>query len=74
MFLIGQCGKADGRAGEAGKPPGAIVNMSSINARVAIPPGAVLRVEGRRRPAHQGDALSLAATASASTRSAPARS
>ena len=35
---------------------GAIVNMSSVNAVLAIPePGALRRLQGRHQPAHQGD-------------------
>ena len=41
---------------KAGGPPGAIINMSSVNAVFAIAePGALLGVEGRHQPAHQGD-------------------
>ena len=56
-FLVGQAAARQMVAQvKAGKPPGAIVNMSSVNAVVAIAePGALLRVEGRHRPAHQGD-------------------
>ena len=54
VFLVGQA--AARRMVEqvkAGKKPGAIVNMSSINAVVAIAePSALCRVQGRRRPAH----------------------
>ena len=68
--------EADGRAGQ-GRQAAGRDRQHELGQRARRDPqsGAVLRLEGRRRPAHQGDgALARAATASASTRSARARS
>ena len=76
MFLIGQVAAKQMVAQvKAGKPPGAIVNMSSVNARVAIPNQVPYCVsKGGVDQLTKVMALSLAPTASASTRSGRARS
>ena len=77
MFLVGQVGcETNGRAGQ-GRQDARRDRQHELDqrARRDPEPGALLRVEGRRRSAHQGDgAVALAATASASTRSDRARS
>ena len=73
MFL---CGQAVARAMAKRGTRGAIVNMSSANAVVAIPePGALRRLQGRHQPADEGDGRGArAARHPRQRRSDPARS